>query len=414
MNEGVSGSYLQTFEVDVKNASNVFIEVNNNSWQLGKDFYYVGNLKDIELSNIGLIDAGYGVEEGEYSDYSNVNVKGKFIIVRNGAPPTTVFENDWYSWRRKVKLAEEKGAVGIITIKDKDDFKYGAETTEGFIQNPSMQMHNPGRRKADLMPNIYISDSTSKELLLAIDSVLITIKVDIKETLTSDNVLGYIEGTDLKDELVIITAHYDHLGYDNGEVCNGADDDGSGTVSVIELAEAFQKAKDDGKGPRRSILFMTVSGEEKGLWGSSYYTENPVYNLENTVVNLNIDMIGRRDDEHDYDNYIYLIGADRISMDLHLISEKVNEKYINYDIDYTYNERTDPNQFYYRSDHYNFAKKGIPVIFYFSGVHEDYHKPTDDVDKIDFNKVQKTARMVFYTAWEIANRGQRLRMNGID
>lgn len=414
VNEGVGGSYLQTFEVDVKNASNVFIEVNNNSWQLSKDFYYVGNLKDIELSNIGLIDAGYGVEEGEYSDYSNINVKGKFIIVRNGAPPATVFENDWYNWRRKVKLAEEKGAVGIITIKDKDDFKYGAETTEGFIQNPSMQMHNPGKRKADLIPNIYISDSTSKELLLAIDSVLITIKVDIEETLTSDNVLGYIEGTDLKDELVIITAHYDHLGYDNGEVCNGADDDGSGTVSVIELAEAFQKAKDDGKGPRRSILFMTVSGEEKGLWGSSYYTENPVYSLENTVVNLNIDMIGRRDDEHDYDNYIYLIGADRISTDLHLISEKVNEKYINYDIDYTYNERTDPNQFYYRSDHYNFAKKGIPVIFYFSGVHEDYHKPTDDVDKINFNKVQRTTKMVFYTAWEIANRDQRLRMNGTD
>ena len=412
VNEGVGGSYLQTFEVDVKNASNVFIEVNNNSWQLSKDFYYVGNLKDIELSNIGLIDAGYGVEEGEYSDYSNINVKGKFIIVRNGAPPATVFENDWYNWRRKVKLAEEKGAVGIITIKDKDDFKYGAETTEGFIQNPSMQMHNPGKRKADLIPNIYISDSTSKELLLAIDSVLITIKVDIEETLTSDNVLGYIEGTDLKDELVIITAHYDHLGYDNGEVCNGADDDGSGTVSVIELAEAFQKAKDDGKGPRRSILFMTVSGEEKGLWGSSYYTENPLYSLENTVVNLNIDMIGRRDDEHDYDNYIYLIGADRISTDLHLISEKVNEKYINYDIDYTYNERTDPNQFYYRSDHYNFAKKGIPVIFYFSGVHEDYHKPTDDVDKINFKKVQRTTKMVFYTAWEIANRDGRLRMNG--
>ena len=204
------------------------------------------------------------------------------------------------------------------------------------------------------------------------------------------------------------------LGYDNGEVCNGADDDGSGTVSVIALAGAFQKAKNDGNGPRRSILFMTVSGEEKGLWGSKYYTDNPVYSIENTVVDLNIDMIGRRDDEHDYDNYIYLIGADRISMDLHLISEEVNKKYINYDIDYTYNDRADPNQFYYRSDHYNFAKKGIPVIFYFSGVHKDYHKPTDDVDKINFDKVQKTARMVFYTAWEIANRDQRLRMNGTD
>jgi Zn-dependent M28 family amino/carboxypeptidase len=284
---------------------------------------------------------------------------------------------------------------------------------EGFIENTNMQMHSPGVRMAGLMPNIYISDSIANTFLSNITESKISIKVDIKEELTSDNVLGYIEGTDLKDELVVITAHYDHLGYDNGEVCNGADDDGSGTVSVIELAEAFQKAKNAGNGPRRSILFMTVSGEEKGLWGSKYYSENPVYDLEKTVVDLNIDMIGRRDDQHDYDNYVYIIGADRISMDLHLINEKVNEKYIKFDLDYTYNESSDPNQFYYRSDHYNFAKKGIPVIFYFSGTHEDYHKPTDDVDKIDFNKLQKTTRLVFYTAWEIANRGQRLRNNGI-
>ena len=406
-----NGSFLQTFAIDAKNAANVFINFNGQEWNLIEHFYYIGNLKDTTLINKNLVFAGFGIEEGDYSDYAKINVKNKVIIIHEGVPDSINFEGSWDSWRTKYELAKDKGVVGIITIKQ--NFTEGVDRISGFIENPNMQMHNPGRKKSDMIPNIYISAENWKNMKHEISKSIITIKVDIEEELSSDNVLGYIEGTDLKEETVIITAHYDHLGYDNGEVCNGADDDGSGTVSVIELAEAFQKAKNDGNGPRRSILFMTVSGEEKGLWGSKYYVDNPVYSLDNTVVDLNIDMVGRRDEEHDYDNYIYLIGADRISMDLHLISEKVNKRYINYDIDYTYNKRTDPNQFYYRSDHYNFAKKGVPVIFYFSGVHKDYHKPTDDVVKINFDKVQKTARMVFYTAWEIANRDQRLRMNGI-
>jgi len=407
-----NGSYLQTFKVDAKNASNVFVTLNGTKLNLLQDYYYIGNLKDTILNNKDLVFIGYGIEEEQYSDYKDIDVSNKIIVIKEGVPTGVEFDGSWDNWRKKAELAIDKGAVGIITIKK--DFIEGVERIQGFIENPNMQMHNPGRRKGELIPNLYISDSLAQTFLNKIDESKIDISVDIEEELTSDNVLGYIEGSDLKEELVIITAHYDHLGYDNGEVCNGADDDGSGTVSVIELAEAFQKAKNDGHGPRRSMLFMTVSGEEKGLWGSKYYSENPVYKLENTVVDLNIDMVGRRDDQHDYDNYIYLIGADRISMDLHLISEKINEKFIRFDLDYTYNEKTDPNQFYYRSDHYNFAKNGIPVIFYFSGVHKDYHKPTDDVDKIDFNKLQKTARLVFYTAWEIANRDQRLRNNGID
>ena len=407
-----NGSFLQTFTVDAKNASNVFIECNREKWHIIKDFYYIGNLKDVEHKNIELVYVGHGIEEDGYSDYKGKDANGKIVVINDGVPEKSkIKHSDWSSWRKKVELAESKGAIGVVTIKQ--NYLEGAERIQGFMENPNMQMHNPGRRKADLIPNIYISDSTAKTFLLKINESKISVKVDIEEELTSDNVLGYIEGTDLKEELVIITAHYDHLGYDNGEVCNGADDDGSGTVAVIELAEAFQKAKNDGNGPRRSILFMTVSGEEKGLWGSKYYSENPVYALEKSVVNLNIDMIGRRDDKHEHDNYIYIIGADRISMDLHLINEKVNERYIKFELDYTYNDQSDPNQFYYRSDHYNFAKNGIPVIFYFSGVHKDYHKPTDDVDKINFDKVQKTTRMVFYTAWEIANRDQRLRMNGI-
>jgi len=229
-----------------------------------------------------------------------------------------------------------------------------------------------------------------------------------------ENVLAYIEGTDLKDELIIITAHYDHLGKHEEKTFNGADDDGSGTVSAMEIAEAFMLAKKEGNGPRRSILVMCVSGEEKGLLGSKDYTDNPIYPLENTVANLNIDMIGRVDDWHENGDYIYLIGADRLSQELHDISEQINEEFIGLELDYTFNEEDDPNRYYYRSDHYNFAKNNIPVIFYFNGVHEDYHKVTDTVEKIDFEKIQTITRLIFLTAWELANREERIVVDKIN
>lgn len=222
-----------------------------------------------------------------------------------------------------------------------------------------------------------------------------------------ENVLGFIEGTDLKEEVLIITAHYDHLGKKDTSIYNGADDNASGTSAILEIAEAFMKAKKDSVGPRRSILIMAVSGEEKGLLGSKYYTENAIYPLEKTIANLNIDMIGRVDKYHEDANYVYLIGSDRISSELHNISEEVNRKNFNLELDYTFNEKDDPNRYYYRSDHYNFAKNNIPVIFYFNGVHEDYHKPTDTTEKIDFEKIQKITRFIFLTAWELANRNER-------
>ena len=226
-----------------------------------------------------------------------------------------------------------------------------------------------------------------------------------------ENVLGFIEGTDLKEEIVIITAHYDHLGKHEEKIYNGADDDGSGTVAAMEIAEAFMIAKKEGNGPRRSVLVMTVSGEEKGLLGSAFYADNPIYPLENTVANLNIDMIGRIDDWHENGDYVYLIGADMLSQELHDISEQINKEYIGLDLDYRFNAEDDPNRYYYRSDHYNFAKNNIPVIFYFNGVHEDYHKVTDKVEKIDFNKIQTITRLVFLTAWELANRNERIQLN---
>ena len=226
-----------------------------------------------------------------------------------------------------------------------------------------------------------------------------------------ENVLGFIEGTDLKEEIVLITAHYDHLGKHDTLLFNGADDNGSGTAAVLEIAEAFMIAKKEGNGPRRSVLIMPVSGEEKGLLGSKHYSENPVYPLEKTIVNLNIDMIGRIDYYNTTADYIYLIGSDMLSQELHDLSEQINKEYIGLTLDYTFNSEDDPNRYYYRSDHYNFAKNNIPVIFYFNGLHDDYHKPTDTIEKIDFNKTETITRLVFLTAWELANRDERIKLN---
>jgi Zn-dependent M28 family amino/carboxypeptidase len=231
----------------------------------------------------------------------------------------------------------------------------------------------------------------------------------------SENIWAFIEGSEKPDEIVVISAHYDHVGIKDGEIYNGADDDGSGTVALMEMAAAFQKAKNEGNGPKRSILILHVTGEEHGLHGSRYYSENPLFPLKNTVADVNIDMIGRRDDFHkDSNNYVYVIGSDYLSSDLYNICESVNQKYINLTIDYKYNDKKDPNRFYYRSDHYNFAKHNIPSVFLFNGTHADYHKPGDEVSKIEFDALTKRTQYAFAIAWEIANREQRLVVDKTD
>lgn len=230
----------------------------------------------------------------------------------------------------------------------------------------------------------------------------------------SENVLAFIKGSDKPDEIIVISAHLDHIGISkNGDINNGADDDGSGTVAIIAIAKAFKAAADKGFGPKRSILFLHVTGEEIGLYGSRYYAEvDPVFPLANTVADLNIDMIGRVDKKHENQrHYLYLIGSDKLSKELHDISEAVNKKYFNMEFDYTYNDDKDPNRFYYRSDHYNFAKNNIPVIFYFNGTHADYHKPSDTPDKIEYDLLETRSRLIFHTAWELANREERIKVD---
>ncbi len=442
----VNGGYFQTFPLIEEMPGGVSISLSGEKFEFLKDFYCWPSHNNIHLRTNQLTFIGFGIEDEahHYNDYKNMDVKDQVVMMLQDEPMNN--DGDSYitgkkelsswtkSFKKKIELAEKKGASAVLLVIKNigNDLKY----YEHYLKKSRTFLENEERKYG--FPVLYISEEMANKALskhkkgLTIESwkekmrntgtpdgivlktgVELNIQKDIKK-ITGENVLGYIEGTDLKDELVVITAHYDHLGISDGEIYYGADDDGSGTVSLMEIAEAFMVAKKEGKGPRRSVLIMPVSGEEKGLLGSDYYTQNPVFPLKNTVVDLNIDMIGRLDENHTGDpDYVYIIGSDKLSGELFELSEEVNKKYINIKYDYTYNDDSDPNRFYYRSDHYNFAKNNIPVIFYFTGVHEDYHKPTDTVDKIDYQKTERIARLVFLTAWEIANRTKRLEVDRI-
>ena len=324
--------------------------------------------------------------------------------------------------RSEIKQLKQTPHKAIILITD--NYADLVEYFDHMISNNSMRLvDGPQREECPVIIVDSKSCSAMLEKLVKFDDKTGLAKPRLKkplevsfslntqtQVLKSSNVLAFIPGSDslLKKELVVITAHYDHIGVQNGEVFNGADDDGSGTVAVLEIAQAFSQAFKDGKGPKRSMLFMTVSGEEKGLLGSSYYASHPLWPLSETVTDLNIDMIGRRDIAHEQTaNYIYIIGSNMLSSKLHELNEQANNTVSHLVLDYRFNSTTDPNQFYYRSDHYNFAKNDIPSIFFFSGVHDDYHQPTDDVEKIEFGKTEKIARLVFATAWLVANASER-------
>ncbi|MEP7373735.1 MAG: M28 family peptidase [Chitinophagaceae bacterium] len=425
---GNKDSYRQVYPIYKDSMTSTSLNINGTSFELNKDFQpnvTINHTAEMRFSEVAF--AGYGIVDGDIDSYKDLSVAGKLVVIVDGSPagykssvtgiasPASVFS--------KIGNAKEKGAAAVIVI-------YGNYPRKTLNTSASYSLNG---YKAGMSPLSFSVSEAVAEKILGEDGKAILEKMKASplsskiykanvelgyfkntSTVYASNVLGLLEGTDKKDEYVLITSHYDHVGKrSDGTIYYGADDDGSGTTGVLELAEAFAKAKAAGKGPRRSILFMTVSGEEKGLWGSEYYSNHPVYPLEKTTVDLNIDMIGRIGEEYlkdkDSTGYVYVIGDDKLSTDLTPITEEINNKYTKMKLDRKYNDPNDRNRFYYRSDHYNFAEKGVPVIFYFNGVHADYHKPTDTPDKINYPLMAKRGQLVFYTAWEMANRNDMLK-----
>lgn len=399
---GAGSSFQMYYTLYQDSLTSASVEVNGKAFELDKDFSIGNNIVQATMKLSEVVVLGATATDS----LKNADLTGKLIMVIGNV------NQAFYAQLSKKAPAAVLLVSGNFPRTTASNRK-GRQTINGFQKTITPMQFQISETIAKAIAGAkYDAVKTTPTL---IQTAKADIMLDVKKntiTAQASNVLGLLPGTDLKDEYVVISAHYDHLGKRNGVLYPGADDDGSGTVGILELAEAFAKASKAGKGPRRSILFLANSGEEKGLLGSEYYTDHPIFPLDKTTVDLNIDMIGRSDPDRKGDtlNYVYVVGDDKLSTDLKTISEAQNKKYTNLQLDYKYNDPNDKERIYYRSDHYSFARYGVPIIFYYDGMlRPDYHKPTDTPDKINYSLMQKRAQLVFYIGWEMANRDAMLK-----
>ena len=390
-----------------------------------------GCLKDINATS-EFVFAGYGItaEEYQYDDYKGLDVKGKVVVAIAGEPEngkSTYFngadESKYSETATKVKIAKSKGAIAIL-LTSKSVKTRGWERVARRMTAPSTDVAPDSDNGS--IPYVILKESTMEQLLTGSKADYTSImksvegksdlprfaipgklKLDIgaehSVLIKSRNIIGMIEGNDpdLKNQFVAVSAHYDHVGVSKGEVYNGADDDGSGTVGVLEVARVLAADKNH----KRSFLVIFHAAEEKGLLGSEYLTSH--FSRMNDIVSLvNMDMIGR-----EYQDSIHVIGSDKLSKDYHNLIVAANKKTVNMTFDFKYNEPSDPNRFYYRSDHYNYAKNGIPIVFFFDDMRRDYHQASDEVQFIDFTKIAKVATLAYTISIDVANLDTRLKVD---
>ncbi len=448
---GDDGSYFQKIGLskDVIDKAQTRVQFNGQTLIFGDDYIPFPRNADVSAS---LVFAGNGwfIKSKNLDPYKGIDAKGKIAIIF--APPEGLPRSinridlagkRGEDWMDPGEYASKQGVVGVVIVPD---FQYLANwdrnrnrlTDRGITTVTKFQPQGggqiPGIIAAPKLANAlfqgermnatalfeaaYGGQSPEPFALNPEKKLSITVK-NKSDAISTQNIVAIFEGSDpvLKDEYVALGAHYDHVGIGapvNGDaIYNGADDDGSGTTALLAIAEALAKASTR---PKRSILLVWHAGEEKGLWGSRYFTDYPTIPLDKIVTQINIDMIGRSKKEGDTNprnkelsgpNEIYVIGSKMMSTELGDLTEAVNKQYLNLTYDYRYDDPNDPNRFFFRSDHYNYARKGIPIVFFFDGEHEDYHRPGDEVQKIDFQKMEKVARTVYMTLWEVANRPTR-------
>jgi Peptidase family M28 len=449
---GGDGTYFQRISLrrDLVDGTQTQVQLNGATLVFGDDY--------IPSSRLGtasgqLVFAGNGwfIKSKNIDAYKDIDAKGKIAVIfspPNGLPRgisrSDLTGKAGEDWMDPSEYARKQGVIGLVIVPD---FQFlanwersrqrlterGSTTVERF--QPQTGVPIPTIMASPRLANVlFVGEKQNASSIfersygggempapfpLNVEKRLSIVVAGKGEPLKTQNVVAVFEGSDpvLKNEYVALGAHYDHVGVGNpvngDAIYNGADDDGSGTTALLAMAEALAKARTK---PRRSVLFVWHTGEEKGLWGSRYFTEYPTIPLDRIVTQINIDMIGRSKKEDDTNprnrglsgpNEIYVIGSRMMSTELGELCETVNKGYLNLSYNYRYDDPKDPNRFFFRSDHFNYARKGIPIIFFFDGEHEDYHRPGDSPDKIDYQKLEQVTRTVYMTLWEIANRPTR-------
>jgi len=451
---GDNGTFLQRIDLkrDRIDGAQTRVEFNGRVLTQGTDYLPVGGAGNIS-GELVFVGSGWFVKSKEIDAYKGVEGSGKIAVVFGSpnTPPRGVTRADYgkqgEGYMNATDYARKVGAVGIIYVPDYQYLANWERNRQRIMERGTTVVAKFQTSTSAPLPSIVVSPEVANSILsgekanltavlnasygpnlpepFALNAVKkISVTISSKsETVPTQNVVAIWEGTDpiLKNEYVAVGAHYDHVGIcapaGPDTICNGADDDGSGTTAILSMAEALAKAPTR---PKRSVIFVWHCGEEKGLWGSRYFTEYPTVPLDHIVTQLNIDMIGRSKKEGDTNprnkeltgpNDVYLIGSTMMSTELGELVQSVNKSYLNIGYDTRYDDPADPNRFFFRSDHFNYARKGIPIIFFFDGVHEDYHQPGDSPDKIDYQKMEKITRTVYMTLWEVANRATRVKVD---
>ena len=442
---GDDGTYFQNFEVDVRwvdeNSKVTFISEDGETvHELGEDFLLSKNpmpAEEYSGKNYEIVFAGYGVTAHSYGydDYANIDVSGKVVLIFRDAPISydgiTFSDEDHKKYsdpNYKIKTAVGNNAAGILLLPGSSISKYWRWIKHRAISSSFKLVSEEEENEEATIPVILLSAETATDLLSGAKysfeeindeaengelpgsfSLNKMVRFDYKaykEIRNSRNVIGIIEGTDeeMLDEYVTLGAHYDHVGITEGEIYNGADDNASGTVAVLEAARRISLQKEN----KRSILIIFHAAEEKGLLGSKYLTLSSTF-MEDLVVNINIDMVGRESIDS-----IFCIGSDMLSNELYELVQKVNDETVDFVLDYTFDDPNDPNKYYYRSDHYNYAKQGIPIVFFYDHMLEDYHQPTDDVEKINFKKIEKISTLITELVLRISNLDHKLMVDKLE
>jgi len=453
---GDDGTFFQKFALNIRttDSAKTQLEIGGRNLRYGKDFFT--NPVPATITDSPLVFAGNGwlLKSKNLDALKDTDVKGKTVVIYSkDFYPEGVTQADLFSgklgkafvdWIEPLSYAREKGAAGVIIIATQADEEnwqnerrqreHGGMSVEKFTQISISKNRNIPTIviSRDAAENLFQGESIAfseinrlSEANLPLPTVALgktasyTVQSKIDKASTQ-NVAAVWEGNDpvLKNEMVAIGAHYDHVGTNpnaKGEdkIWNGADDDGSGTVAVLSIAEALAKSP---KRPKRSVLFVWHAGEEKGLWGSEYFNRFPTVDIKSVVAQLNIDMIGRSRKAGDTnpknanltnETEVYVIGSEMMSSELGEVTRTVNNSFLNLTYNYKYDDPKDPNRFFFRSDHFNYAVNGIPIVFWFDGVHEDYHQPGDEPQKIDYAKMERISRTIFLTLWELADLKER-------
>lgn len=426
-----SNEFKQIVPLSKKSHAGVTLQIAESTFNLFEDFYYNRNYLDTTFSANEIVVAGYGIESENYSDLKDVSLKNKVVLIFAGEPQnkkgiSAVTQTDKksnfsrMSYLKKYAL-EEKGAALVLYVID--EFETKANETKAYLDESFLE--SPYAEQTLSIPFLYVSKNVANTILaqqktnseqylakinkkLKANTFTTTIACSFNsnrpvEQVLSENITAFLPATERTNKTIVISAHYDHIGIKNGEINNGADDDGSGTVSVLEIARVLKTQQQQGLHLNTNFLFLFFTGEEKGLLGSLHFANNPVVGFSDMLVALNIDMVGRTDFKHadSTSNYIYIIGGELHSKQLGDINHQVNNAFTKFKLEDTFNSINDPNRYFFRSDHLHFVKNNVPTNFYFSGVHEDYHQPGDDVEKIEFDKLQKTVQLVLLTALQI-------------